>query len=91
MVQYAARVTRARNVRQEYLASTQTLMAPSTPTGLLVLAMLIGQAAGFAKAPKDKDAADKGGDVRASRIDMGTPCVGLDQWMWRDSWGDGCD
>ena len=36
-------------------------MAPSTPTGLLVLAVLVGQAAGFAKAPKDKDAADKGG------------------------------
>ena len=47
-------------------------MAPLMPTGLLVLAMLVGQAAGFAKAPKDKDAADKGdrgredgpGDVR---------------------------
>ena len=36
-------------------------MTPSTPTGLLVLAVLVGQAAGFAKAPKDKDAADKGG------------------------------
>ena len=40
-------------------------MAPWTPTGLLVLAMLVGQAAGFARAPKE--AAEKGGDVRASR------------------------
>ena len=40
-------------------------MTASTPTGLLVLAMLVGQAAGFARAPKE--AAEKGGDVRASR------------------------
>ena len=48
-----------RNVRPQHV------MAPSMPTGLLVLAMLVGQVAGFAKVPKD--AAEKGGDLLEAR------------------------
>ena len=66
-------------------------MAPSMPTGLLVLAMLVGQVVGFAKVPKD--AAEKGGDVRASRHMAPSPntCMGRDSSTWNDKWGDGCD
>ena len=71
-------------------------MAPSTPTGLLVLAMLVGQAAGFARVPKD-GVEKKGGDLRASRTDIliqgyfGSQCTGPNDAEWKDEWGDGCD
>ena len=70
------------------------VMAPSTPTGLLVLAMLVGQVAGFARVPKEL--AEKGGNVRASRMHLKLPgtggkCVGPNEPDWKDSWGDGCD
>ncbi len=41
-------------------------MAPSTPTGLLVLAMLVGQVTAFARVPKD--GVEKGGEVLGSRM-----------------------
>ena len=62
-------------------------MAPSTPTGLLVLAMLVGQAAGFARVPKEL--AEKGGDVRASRTSYGgTLGECADDPEWKDSYED---
>jgi hypothetical protein len=72
-------------------------MTASTPTGLLVLAMLVGQAAGFARVPKE--AADKGGDVLPSRMSYYSSyyspyiltCAGSDSSEWKDRWGDGCD
>ena len=66
-------------------------MALSTPTGVLVLAMLVGQAAGFARVPKD--AAEKGGDLIPSRMSYstGSTCTGTDSSTWKDAWGDGCD
>ena len=65
-------------------------MALSTPTGLLILAVLVGQAAGFAKVPKD---AAESGDLRASRTFStgGSICAGPDISEWRDMAQDGCD
>ena len=65
-------------------------MALSTPTGLLILAVLVGQAAGFAKVPKD---AAESGDLRASRTFStgGSICAGPDISEWKDTYGDGCD
>lgn len=67
-------------------------MALSTPTGLLVLAMLIGQAAGFAEVPTG--AVEKGGDLLPSRMSYntgGNACAGKDNADWVDEYGDGCD
>ena len=67
-------------------------MAPSTPTGLLVLAMLVGQAAGFARVPKEL--AEKDGGVLPSRMTYrtgGAICAGPDISEWKDTYGDGCD
>ena len=67
-------------------------MAPSTPTGLLVLAMLVGQVTAFARVPKD--GVEKGGEVLGSRMSRaGTlgVCTGPDDAEWKDPFGDGCD
>jgi hypothetical protein len=41
-------------------------MTPSTPTGVLVLAMLVGQVTAFARVPKD--GVEKGGELLGSRM-----------------------
>ena len=70
-------------------------MAPSTPIGVLVLATLVGQVAGFARVPKD--GVEKGGELLGSRItragSAGTVgvCTGPDDAEWKDVFGDGCD
>ena len=53
--------------------SRQHLMTPSTPTGVLVLAMLVGQVTAFARVPKD--GVEKGGEVLGSRMSRAT-CEG---------------
>ena len=70
----------------------RAMMTRSMPAGLLVLAMLVGQVAGFAKV-FPKDAAEKSGDVRASRHMAPSPntCMGRDSSTWKDYWEDGCD
>ena len=66
-------------------------MALSTPTGLLVLAVLVGQAAGFARVPKEL--AEKDGGVLPSRMTYtgALSCAGPNDQEWKDDWGDGCD
>ena len=72
--------------------SRQHLMTPSTPTGVLVLAMLVGQVTAFARVPKD--GVEKGGELLGSRMSRaGTlgVCTGPDDAEWKDPFGDGCD